>query len=490
MYSRPLINLIATQLIFIATYLFFIDNAYSYETKLKADFIIGAQTHFAQQKGNAELNLSMVQKGGIVSIRDEVYWDQVEKKKGVYAIPKHVSEAVNIALKKGLQPLLILDYGNNLYDDGGMPFSDEAQAAFVRYALFVANHFKGKVRYYEIWNEWNGGMGYRLHQSAPPGFKTDPKAYVDLLSKCYTALKRLDQDIIVVGGAVAGWDGPWIRALLDNGVLSYLDILSIHPYNYNAEINGTPENLMNWLIDIEVMLKSYSNGREVPIFITEIGWPNHVGKLGVSPETTASFLSRLFLLAKATSFVKGIWWYDFQNDGQELNNAEHNFGLVRHDLTPKPAYFAISDVAKYLGAATFIDRINTHDSTQYLIKFDNKGQGVLVAWTSRSGGYLRLKLHENSQLNAILLSLLRVGKNQPLEEIILNKKKPEIIIPVDGNPLLIMSDLSSLDITVSWHRTSIIDSIRWNLANYWYKFKTQIKSAVDSCFRNKKVAYI
>ena len=467
----------------------FHDNSCYAELKAETDFIIGAQTHFAQLKGNAELNLPLIKKAGIVSIRDEIYWDFVENKKGELIIPGNVEKAVNIALKNGLQPLIILDYGNNYYDGGGMPVSDKAQAAFVRYALFVAKHFKGKVRYFEIWNEWNGGMGYRLHQSPPPNFKADPKAYINLLAKSYTALKHIDSNIIVVGGGVAGCDGPWIRALLDKGALNYLDMLSIHPYNYNGEINGTPENLMEWLIDIEVMLKSYSKGKEVPIFLTEIGWPNHIGNLGVTPETTASFLCRLFLLAKATSFVKGIWWYDFQNDGLDQNNAEHNFGLVKHDLSPKPGYFAVRDIAKYIGSAKYIDRINTHDPAQYLIKYNNNGQGILAAWTSRKGGYMRLTLHKNIPDN-VRITFLHTGKELPVKYKLLTKKYPEIIIPVDGNPLLIMSDLSLLDITTSWQRTSVVDSISWFLANYWYKFKTRLKANLASYINFQTLAYL
>jgi hypothetical protein len=216
--------------------------------------------------------------------------------------------------------------------------------------------------------------------------------------------------------------------------------------------------------------------------MTEIGWPNHVGRLGVSPETTACFLGRLFLLAKATSFVKGVWWYDFQNDGLEQNNAEHNFGLVSHDLTPKPAYFAMRDIAEYLGSAKYIDRIHPLDPSQYLIKYDNNGQGILAAWTSRKGGFLRLTLRKNKSKD-VAISLLRVGKGLPVEKRTITNKYPEIVIHIDGDPLLVVSDLSLLDISASWQRTSIFDSFRWNLSNYWYKFKAKIKTTMYSCFQ-------
>lgn len=34
-------------------------------------------------------------------------------------------------------------------------------------------------------------------------------------------------------------------------------------------------------------------------------------------------------------FVKGVWWYDLKDDGNDKNNKEHNFGILKNDLTEK-----------------------------------------------------------------------------------------------------------------------------------------------------------
>ncbi len=37
--------------------------------------------------------------------------------------------------------------------------------------------------------------------------------------------------------------------------------------------------------------------------------------------------------------------YDWKDDGPDPANSEHRFGIVRQDLSPKPAYTAVSRAA-------------------------------------------------------------------------------------------------------------------------------------------------
>ncbi|MEW1833306.1 hypothetical protein, partial [Streptomyces sp. NPDC088196] len=40
-------------------------------------------------------------------------------------------------------------------------------------------------------------------------------------------------------------------------------------------------------------------------------------------------------IAGSMPFVKGVWWYDLKDDGNDKNNKEHNFGILKNDLTEK-----------------------------------------------------------------------------------------------------------------------------------------------------------
>jgi hypothetical protein len=52
-------------------------------------------------------------------------------------MPAAWDEFVNAGLKAGIEPLIILDCGNRLYDNGDKPRSPEAIEAFCRFAEFV-----------------------------------------------------------------------------------------------------------------------------------------------------------------------------------------------------------------------------------------------------------------------------------------------------------------------------------------------------------------
>ncbi|MHB9057054.1 MAG: hypothetical protein ACYC2P_13065, partial [Paludibacteraceae bacterium] len=402
-------------------------------TATSESLIFGVQTHFAQNKGIPASNLSLIRQSNILSIRDEVYWSQVERQKGVYVIPEHVTKVFNAAISSGIRPLIILDYGNRFYDGAGMPVSEESQAAFVRYVEFVARYFKGKVHHYEIWNEWNIGAGNI--QPKPP-FKGDSAAYVRLLSKSYAAIKRIDPTAIVLGGAVSGWDAAWIDELLKNGAISYLDGLSIHPYSYNSYWEGRPEKLIDWLGTIEEKIKKKSNVRMVPLYITEIGWPNHIDDLGTQPEVTANYLSRLFLLASAKPFINGIWWYDFQDDGLNKNDPEHNFGLITYDGTPKPAWFMMRDIAGQLRLARFVSQLPT-DPGLFALRFvKNNGTSFLAIWTDRKTQKARVTVKfPGSTLTEVKLQ--QPGRGEPFVSMPLSGDTVSFSLTATGTPWLV-----------------------------------------------------
>jgi hypothetical protein len=159
---------------------------------LAADpFLVGACTHFGQGKGLLGANLSVMSQGGIAFFRDEVGWGAIERTRREFVMPTAWDEFVNAGLKAGIEPLIILDYGNRLYDDGDKPRSPEAIEAFCRYAEFVVGHFKGRVKLYEV-----------------PGTLECARWYKTLLEKLYGEVptKYFESYIsLSVGGTARVW---------------------------------------------------------------------------------------------------------------------------------------------------------------------------------------------------------------------------------------------------------------------------------------------
>src|ERR1700733_11844456 len=123
--------------------------------RAQTSFQIGISVHLGSDPGMTARQLDLIAQAGASSIRDDVSWDSVEQRKGHLAVPSGIEDEVNQSLQSRLEPLLILDYGNRFYDAGANPTSPEALSAFARYAAFIVGHFKGRVHFYEMWNEWN-----------------------------------------------------------------------------------------------------------------------------------------------------------------------------------------------------------------------------------------------------------------------------------------------------------------------------------------------
>ena len=344
-------------------------------------FIVGACTHFSQGKGVLERNIESIKQAGIASIRDEVGWGSVEREKGQLAMPERFDAYVRKAAAEGLNVLLILDYSNRFYDDGDRPRSPEAIEGFCRYAEFVVRHFGKDVRLYEVWNEWDIGIG--LPKQYNKG--GSPEDYAKLLKAVYPRIKAADPDVTVMaGGSTSGGvKKGWLEGIVKQGALDFCDAISIHSYNYSDKFpQRGPEACSSWMTGVQAMLRQYNDSKDVPFYVTEMGWPTHVTKGGTDPELSASYLARLYLLARTSPSFKGIWWYDFQDDGWNPQYNEDNFGLVRPDLTPKPSYHVLADVSSIVAGGQYVDRLNTTDGSLWVLRFKAKGEDCWAFWSA------------------------------------------------------------------------------------------------------------
>jgi len=343
-------------------------------------FVVGACTHFSQNKGDLELNLERLRQAGIDSIRDELGWSSVERSKGRLAVPPGRDAYLHRAAALGIEPLLILDYGNRFYDGGRHPRSDEAIEGFCRYAEFLVKHLGSSVRLYEIWNEWDIGIGL-------PGRERGSAAdYFRLLKAVAPRIRAADPKAIILGAGgptSGGINRGWLEELVKLGALAHCDILSIHTYNYSPPgIQGGPEAWLRWTEGVQEMLRKYNGGKDVPFYITEMGWPSHAGPRGRPADVCAAYLARMFLLARTLPYLRGIWWYDFQDDGWNREYNEDNFGLVRPDLTPKPAFHALADIAGLVRNGKYLGRLDAGERPIWILRFRLGGREVWAAWSA------------------------------------------------------------------------------------------------------------
>jgi hypothetical protein len=314
---------------------------------------------------------------GVRSIRVDAPWQSIEQAPGRYAIPAWLDAAVDSARAAGAEPLLILAYGNALYG-GDKPRSPAAIAGFLRYARYVTLHFAGRVRYFDLWNEWDAQTG-----RTTPGSADD---YVALARHVYPAIKATNPDAVVLSGGISssGLERGWVERFIELGGLEVVDALSLHPYNLHRD--GSPEEAIAELDRVHALTRNAA--RPVPIYVTEMGYPAYSGRGGVSRETAAVYLARFMLLASTRPYIAGVWWYCLRDQGNDPANREHTFGVLDSALQPKRAAHALRDVAALLAQVQrFRDR--SRGSEQRVVGSRADGGEVVLAWNA-AGADVRL----------------------------------------------------------------------------------------------------
>lgn len=338
--------------------------------------------------------IALLKKAGIRKVRDDLNWHCNETEKGKIVIRDNFIATTNKFIDEGFELNIILDYGNPLYDNNEPPYSEEGIAAYARYCAAVAEHYKGRVFRYEIWNEYNLQFGDKI---------ATPARYAKMLKAAYSAIKEIDPKITVTAGVTCGTQPEWIRGILKSGAYDYFDEISIHPYcgmpdwAYPDENQGQTEENVQSYIDVISQF-----GEPKPVWISEMGWISGVAEGVVTREEQAAALTRLFVISETSSVINGLTFYDFRDDGPDYFDKEHHFGLVESEwsLVPnaaKESYAAISFLNCMLAGGNFESKSVT-DCIKQTVYRKNGGGCTNIFWSLDGAKKVILKLSGNTVL--------------------------------------------------------------------------------------------
>lgn len=399
-------------------------------------FTLGVGTHVTTT--NMTSSLELLCQLDVDSIRDDLHWASTERVKGTKTIPSVIDTYTQQLKENQISPLLILDYGNQHYDNGGKPVTSEGIDGFVNFATFSAGTLAGRVEVYEIWNEWD-------RSSAP----NSAESYFELVKTVAPRIKAANSSAVVLAGAATSdaMKSGWVDSLVQMGVLTYADGISIHPY-VHCDGDSRPETWIRNLKTFAENLQRINKGKEVPLYLTEMGWPSHTGYCGNSPEAVGKYVARAMLLVRTVPAIRGLWWYDLKNDGENPAEAEHNFGLVNYDNTPKPAFTALKDTVPVVREGISFIRPWSQPGVVVVEIGDKAGGRVFAIWTENGRSARIQAVLESNSGDRIFKLLVGTGKR---EEIITAEADDGSELTVSDNPLLIFGahDLS-------------IEGVNWN----------------------------
>ena len=335
------------------------------------DVRFGAQMHLSQ--GWDQSLIPQAAQGGIGSVRDELYWGNIEQTPGNYVFPQMYDDYMAALAANNISPLIELDFANPNYDNGYAPYDQTGFDAYANYCTAVLDHYGDQIQAVEIWDEYDNPAF-----TDGPAMGDLPGTYTSMLQTAYTAIKSSHPDVTVVGGGTPWLDVPFWQGLCADGGLNYLDVVSIHPYRYDQP----PEGIQDEISQLRNIMKVYNNGQTKPIWATEIGWYSSGDEYAVTPEEQANYLVRAYALLMASG-VDRVYWYLYR-DNPEIDNG-CSMGLVQEDdnQTPKPAYAAMSAMSSFLQGAHFVQAEGGMAGPAYSILFQrDDGTELRVMWAT------------------------------------------------------------------------------------------------------------
>jgi len=328
---------------------------------------IGVNTHFAQPEPGEMDVLAAV---GCGWIRQDLTWNATELKPGVYDFSDYDDLLADLEAN-GMRVLMTLDYTNGNYDGGMSPYTDAGRAAFARWAVAAAEHFKGRGILWEVYNEPNGSF-----------WKPEPNAndYAKLVITVGEAFRRSVPDEILIGPACGGSDGgidyPFFTTCFQAGCLKYWSAVTMHPYR-----GSMPETAGADFDQMRALIKRYSHGKSVPVMSGEWGYSV---KDNFTEEQQAQYFTRMLLGNIANGALLSIW-YDWEDDA---TNPDSHFGLLAYTAPesqmvyePKPAYYAAQTLTRNIGELKFVKRINV-GAANYVLQFGEGTKAKYAIWTT------------------------------------------------------------------------------------------------------------
>lgn len=192
-----------------------------------------------------ERDLKLAKDAGFAWVKQRFEWRYIEKtKKDAFEWyeAERITDAVN---KAGLGMIVRLDNQpewarrDKIFPKNGPPDDMENWKDFVEQ---VAEHFRGKIAAYEIWNEPN--LAREWGDQRP-----DPAAYTQMLKIAYTAIKKVDPNALVITAGLSPTTENTERAMpattfLEGmyaaGAKGYFDMLGANAAGFKAEPEADP----------------------------------------------------------------------------------------------------------------------------------------------------------------------------------------------------------------------------------------------------------
>jgi hypothetical protein len=268
--------------------------------------------------------------------RMDFLWQDIEPEPGKFDFAKY-DRIVELTEREGIELLGLLDY-STCWDSptGEWNVPSEDTAAFVNFCVKVVERYKGRVKHWEVWNEPDFATYWKNQDSL--------KTYCRMLRQVYAAVKKADPSCMVLNGGLT-YNLASVNNLYENGGIGCFDALNIHIFE-NPRYPAPEKKIDAYIKAVRRIMERHGNGDKA-IWVTEIGCPGVRKEDGARPcwmgenpgeQLQAEWVAKVYRTLLANPGVKKVFWAFFRDTQEHFNDGVDHFGLVRNDLSAKPAY--------------------------------------------------------------------------------------------------------------------------------------------------------
>ncbi len=336
-------------------------------------------------------DFSAIRAAGFGWVRQEFQWEQIESdgpgqfwdSKFSHSSWDKWDRLVNLSQEYDVQLIARIDRPPRWSHPGVLPLLDQHPDweappdhpdDFARIVAAIAGRYRGKLRYFQLWNEPN----LRNEWAGKP---VNPAGYAELLRAGATSARTANPDAVILAAALAPnvEGGPavgqanmsdllFLRGLYAAGAAPYFDVvavnpygldhgpyadrsLGIHSYQFPRAIFKAPDrfDFSRPIAAREIMVRNGDAGK--PIWASEFGWNDvPVGWTGqpspwmsVTPQQQAGFTAQAYQRARQEwpwMGVMNLWYFREPVDVNPRDPTPY-FAILRQDWTPTPAYDAV-----------------------------------------------------------------------------------------------------------------------------------------------------
>src|SRR4051794_1615910 len=341
------------------------------EASAKGDAAFGFSDDALARGYSPHQVLPLLDRTGATVYRMDIPWDYAEPSPGVWHWDSF-DRAYRALRDGGVRPLAVARSAPRWAQDdksiscglGTLPENCQGPPApdhvgdWEEFVRRLAERYPGLAGV-EVFNEPN----YAINNWRP---QADPVRYTQVLEAAHAAVKSVHAGMpVVFGGLLNVDDGAnprnmsaqrFLRESYAAGARGAMDAIAIHPYGYlDPRRPADPESPYHRMLADMRAVRRQAGDELTPFWITETGYPTGPAWLhGVTPEVQADRLAETIRLALSEPDVSAVLLHSLIDRGDDPNSVEDDFGVVRADLSPKPALSAIAAItgAPRLGLST------------------------------------------------------------------------------------------------------------------------------------------